>query len=106
MKRQFVSTVVGVSVAFLSLIGAPAYAGGGGHGGGGHAGLSGSAHGGSAARGYSGTGISRGAGSYGGRYYSSGISTGHSPRGVWTEVPRTAKLNWRSGFWFQREIAG
>ena len=77
MKRQFVSTVVGVSVAFLSLIGAPAYAGGGGHGGGGHAGFSGSAHGGSAARGYSGTGISRGAGSYGGRYYSSGISTGH-----------------------------
>ena len=76
MNRQFVSTFAGVSVAFLSLIGAPAYAGNG-HGGGGHAGFSGGAHGGSAARGYSGTGISRGAGSYGTRHYSSGISTGH-----------------------------
>ena len=104
MNRQFVSTVVGVSVAFLSFIGAPAYAGDKGHGGGGHAGSSGSAHGGSAARGYSGTGISRGAGSYGGRYYSSGISTGHYG-GYGQRVLRTAKLNWRPDLWFQREIA-
>ena len=77
-------------------------------GGGGHAGLSGSAHGGSAARGYSGTAIGRGAGSYGGKYYSSGISTGRYGNygGYGQRVLRTAKLNWRPDLWFQREIAG
>ena len=38
MKRKFISTVVGVSVVLLSLVGAPAYGRGGGHGGGGHGG--------------------------------------------------------------------
>jgi hypothetical protein len=74
--------ITGFSVVLLSLLGAPAYGGGhggGGHGGfsgGGHAGLSGGAHFSGAGRGYSGVGISRGGGGYGGRYYSSGISTG------------------------------
>jgi putative peptidoglycan binding protein len=79
MKREILSTIVGALVALLSLLGVPAYAGGhgrgggGGHGGfsgGGHAGFSGGAH-------FSGAGRSYGGGSsYGGRYYSSGISTG------------------------------
>ncbi len=85
MKRTFISTIVGFSVVLLSLVGAPAYGRGGGHGGGGHAGFSGGgragfsggAHFAGAGRGYSGAGISRSAGSYGARYYSSGISTGH-----------------------------
>ena len=83
MKRKLISTVVGISVALISVVGLPAYARGGGHGGGGgHAGFSGGGHAGfsgaragGAGRGYSGAGISR-AGSYGGRQYSSGISTG------------------------------
>jgi Putative peptidoglycan binding domain len=83
MKRKFILTVVGVSVALVSLVSFPAYGRGGGHGGGGrgglsgggHAGFSGGARAGGVSRGYSGAGISR-AGSYGGRQYSSGISTG------------------------------
>lgn len=74
MIKKFILTVVGVSVALVSLIGLPAYARGGGHGGGGPAGFSGGAHFGGAGRGYSGSGISRPR-SYGGRHYSSGIST-------------------------------
>ena len=38
MKRKFISTIVGVSVVLLSLVGAPAYGRDGGHGGGGHGG--------------------------------------------------------------------
>jgi hypothetical protein len=83
MKRKLISILVGISVALLSVIGLPAYAGGG-HGGGGHggfsgggyAGFSGGGRGGVAGRGYSGAGISRGTGSYSGRQYSSGMSTG------------------------------
>ena len=85
MKRKFISTVVGVSVMLLSLVGAPAYGSGGGHGGGGHgggfsggghAGFSGGGHVGGTGHGYSGAGISHGAGGYGARHYPSGISTG------------------------------
>ena len=85
MKRKLLSMLVGISVALLSVIALPAYAGGGSHGGGGgHGGFSGGGHGGFSggargvgmARGYSGAGISRGTGSYGSRQYSSGISTG------------------------------
>ena len=85
MKRKFILTIVGVSVALVSLIALPAYARGGGHGGGGghagfsgggHTGFSGGTHFGGAGRGYTGTGISHGAGSYGARHYSSGISAG------------------------------
>jgi hypothetical protein len=70
MKTRFIPTIVGLSIGLMSLAAVSASAGGS-HGGVGHAGFS------SGARGYSGTGISRGAGSYGTRYYSSGISTGH-----------------------------
>ena len=86
MKRKFLTIVAGVSIVLLSVVGPSAYArgggrgGGGGHGGfsgGGHAGFSGGARAGGVSRGYSGAGISRGgAGSYGARHYSSGISTG------------------------------
>jgi hypothetical protein len=92
MTGKFTATIVGVSVALVSLLGLPANAGGGGHGGGGHggfsggghagfsggghAGFSGGAHFGGAGRSYSGAGISHAAGSYGARHYSSGISTG------------------------------
>ena len=77
MKRKLLSMLVGISVALLSVIALPAYAGGGSHGGGGgHGGFSGGARGAGMARGYSGAGISRGTGSYGSRQYSSGISTG------------------------------
>jgi hypothetical protein len=87
MKRKAISTIVGVSVAVISLIGLPAYGRGGGHGGGGgggHAGFSGGGHAGfsggtrvgGVSRGYSGAGISRPAGAYSPRSYSSGISTG------------------------------
>jgi Putative peptidoglycan binding domain len=74
MKTTFVQTIVGVSVALVSLVAIPVY--GGGHGGGGHGGFAGGAHGGGIGRGYSGTGISRAGGGYGGRSYSPGISTG------------------------------
>lgn len=91
MKRTFISTIVGVSIALLFLVAAPAYGRGGGHGGGGHAGFSGGGRAGfsggahfsgagrgysGAGRGYSGAGISHATGSYGARHYSSGISTG------------------------------
>jgi Putative peptidoglycan binding domain len=80
MKREISLTIIGALIALLSLLGAPAYAGGhgggggGGHGGfsgGGHAGFSGGAHFSGGGRAYS------GGGSYGGRSYSSGISAGH-----------------------------
>jgi hypothetical protein len=77
MKRKFISTVVGVSVMLLSLVGAPAYGSGGSHGGGGHGGgFSGGGHFGGTGHGYSGAGISHGAGGYGASHYASGISTG------------------------------
>jgi Putative peptidoglycan binding domain len=79
MKRKIFLTIIGALIALLSLLGAPAYAGGhgggggGGHGGfsgGGHAGFSGGAHFSGGGRAYS------GGGSYGGRSYSTGISAG------------------------------
>ena len=85
MKRKFISTVVGVSVMLLSLVGAPAYGSGGGHGGGGHgggfsggghAGFSGGGHFGGTGHGYTGAGISHAAGGYGASHYAPGISTG------------------------------
>jgi hypothetical protein len=85
MKRIFAPTIVGLSIALVSLVGGPAYGRGGGHAGGGHGGFSGGgragfsgggAHFSGAGRGYSGAGISRAAGSYGARHYSSGISAG------------------------------
>jgi len=81
MKRTIIPIVVGLSIVLVSLVGVPAYGGhgGGGHAGfsaGGHAGFSSGAHFGGVGRGYSGAVISRSAGSYGARYYSSGISTG------------------------------
>ena len=85
MKKKFISTIVGFSVVFLSLVGAPAYGGGGGHGGGGgyggfsgggHASFGGGGHASGVSRGYGGAGISGSGGSYGARPYSSGISTG------------------------------
>lgn len=79
MKSKFLTIVAGVSVVLLSVIGPPAYARGGGHGGfsvGGHAGFGGGARGTGMTRGYSGAGISRPAGTYAPRSYSSGISTG------------------------------
>jgi len=93
MKREFILTIVGVSVVLLCFIGAPAYARGGGHGGGGrsggfsggaHAGFSGGGHasfgsGGHSSgvgHGYSGAGINHGGASYGARHYSPAIPTG------------------------------
>jgi hypothetical protein len=102
MKRKLLPIVIGLSVALASLIGVPAYGGGGGHGDGGHAGFSGGHAGGStggghfggAGRGYSGVGISHGAGAYGARHYSSGISTGrygsYSGYGQRYYVPRSS----------------
>ena len=90
MKRKFLATVVGSSIALLSVLGLPAYARGGGHGGGaghggGHAGFSGGA------RGYSGAGISRGTGTSAARSYSSGISTGrYGGNGQRYYTPRTS----------------
>ena len=73
MKRTFIPTIVGLSIALVSLVGVPAYGRGGGHGGGGragfsgggHAGLSGGARFGAAGHGYGGAGVTRSAGSYG-----------------------------------------
>jgi hypothetical protein len=92
MKRIFVSTIAGLSIALISLVGGPAYGRGGGHGGGGHGGsssgghagftgggrgsFSGGAHFSGAGRGYGGAGISRAGGTLGAKHYSSGISTG------------------------------
>jgi Putative peptidoglycan binding domain len=98
MKRKLISTVVVVSVALISLTGAPAYARGGGH-----AGFSGGAHLGGAGPGYNRAGISRSGGSYGARHYSSGISTerygtyrGYGSYGGYGQryyAPRTSAVN-------------
>jgi putative peptidoglycan binding protein len=77
MKRKLISTVIGLSVALISLVGVPAYARGGAHGGGGgHAASSGGTSAGGVAHGYTGAGISHSTGSYGARPHSSGISPG------------------------------
>lgn len=102
MKRKFLTTVAGVSIALLSVVGLPAYARGGGHGGfsgGGHTGLSGTgragfsggARAGGVSRGYNGVGISRGTSTYAPRSYSSGISTGrYGGYGQKRYAPRTS----------------
>jgi len=84
VKRKFISTIVGFSVVFLSLLGAPAYGGGDGHGGGGGYGgfsgggqpnFGGGGHATGISRDYGGAGSSGSGGSYVARPYSSGIST-------------------------------
>jgi hypothetical protein len=111
MKREFILTIVGVSVVLLSFIGAPAYARGGSHGAGGgfsggrHAGFSAAGHtsfgaGGHASgvsHGYSGAGISHGAGGYRASQYALGISSGryggYSGYGQSHYAPRTSTGN-------------
>lgn len=91
MKRTFTPRIVGLSVALFFLIGAPAYARGGGHGAGGHAGFSGGTRAGGVSRGYSGAGISRAGPGYGARSYPSGISTGrYGSYGQRYYAPRTS----------------
>ena len=77
MKTPVIPTIVGLSIGLLSLVAVPAN-GGGNRGGGGHAGSGGGGHAGfsGGSRGYSGTAISHPTGTYGGRQYPSGISTG------------------------------
>jgi Putative peptidoglycan binding domain len=98
MKMLFTPSIVGLSIGLLSLVAAPAY-GAGGHGGGGHGGFSGGGHSGftggahfsGGGRDYSGAGISRPAGTYAPRSYSSGISTGrYGGYGQKYYAPRTS----------------
>src|SRR6476646_4743355 len=71
MKREFILTIVGVSVGLLSFIGAPAYARGGSHGAGG--GFSGGRHAGFSAAGHT---------SFGAGCHASGVSHGYSGAGI------------------------